>query len=104
MVHRELDVVEMVDRTKPGLRLSRCALEGAPAHGVAVAAAAALARVPDMSPAVDDSYLASGDNTVASRSTRERLRIAAARYWAAVVTRKTAVSFPFLSSEWPSFQ
>lgn len=74
MVHRELDV-GIADRTKPGLRLTRCVLEN-------------VRRVPDISPAVDDSYLASGedeeegvaDSTVASRSTRERLRIAAARY------------------------
>lgn len=87
MVHRELDV-EMADRTKPGLRLTRCALESAPVRGAAVAVPAALARVADMPPAVDDSYLTSGedeeegvaDSTVANRSTRERLRIAAARY------------------------
>lgn len=99
MVHRELDV-EIADRTKPGLRLTRCALESAPVRGAAVAVAAALARVADMSPAVDDSYLTSGedeeegvaDSTVASRSTRERLRIAAARYVA--IARKTTVSFP----------
>lgn len=74
-----------MDLTKPGLRLTRRALESAATRREAVVTAAALARTAGMSTVVEDSYLASGeeeeegvaDSTVASRSTRERLRIAA---------------------------